>query len=254
VPTRHKPQLHHVPFPGAEQSDRFHRELIAQTALILEKSGFNREFMTPSDFANPNIEQEAAAFLVELAGILAQAATIRLDGGYKAANKLVATLQAIKKDPSLVLSDGLEPEALAVLAANYRRGDEEPGAFWFDIDRSEHAPLPDPQQVIKAASAAIAKLNALTQTGRPRDVMLHFLGERLCGCFLRFNETATRHSIAADGKRAQAEAGPFLDFLTVVLAPLNHFLEGAPGQSGAKPVSPAQVARVGLEGRAEQQA
>jgi hypothetical protein len=246
VPTRQKPQLDHVPF-SAEQADRFHRELIEKRALILEISGFNEEF-TAAGFVNPNIEQEADAFLLELAGILVQAATIRLDAGYKAKNKLVATLRAIKLDPSLVLKEGIEPEALAVLAANYQRGDEKPGTFWFDIDPADQMQPPDVQRVIHAASAAIGKLSAMTQTGRPRDAMLHFLGERLSGCFLRFNITASRHSIAADSENAQAEAGPFLNFLTVVLAPLNLFL--SPGHIDAKPVSPAQVARIGLEERA----
>jgi hypothetical protein len=48
-----------------------------------------------------------------LSGILSLAAAIKIDGGYKPANKLVATLKSIEKDPSLILSGSIEPEALA---------------------------------------------------------------------------------------------------------------------------------------------
>lgn len=180
------------------------------------------------------------------------AATIKMDAGYKPANKVIATLRAIEKDPSVILSSGVEPEALARVASNYQRGDEKPGTFWFDVDRPDDVPLPDPQRVSKAASVAIERLEGLVRSGRPRDVMLDYLGDRLLACYLRFNETARRHSIAADGDRAQAEAGPFLEFLTTVVAPLNRFLIQLPPDYGVKVVSAPELARCALRNRAEQ--
>jgi hypothetical protein len=67
--------------------------------------------------------------------------------------------------------------------------------------------------------------------------MLDYLADSLLACFLRFNATATRHSIASDGDRAQAAAGPFLEFLTIIVAPLNEFFVRLLPQYGAKPVS-----------------
>jgi hypothetical protein len=153
MPTIHKPQLDHASFPWHEQSDRFHTELEAQRAQILEQSGFNREFGNPGDPPGINEEQEGAAFLLELSGILSQAAAIKMDGGYKPANKIIATLKSIEKDPSLILNAGVEPEALAMVASNYKRAEEELGRFWFDIDRTDDD-LPDPQRVRDAASNA----------------------------------------------------------------------------------------------------
>jgi len=79
--------------------------------------------------------------------------------------------------------------------------------------------------------------------------MLDYLGNKLLACFLRFNQTATRHSIASDGNRAQAAAGPFLEFLIVVIAPLNRFLVGLPRQYDAKIVSAPELARRALRDR-----
>jgi hypothetical protein len=166
-----------------------------------------------------------------------------MDGGYKPVNKVIATLKSIKKDPSLIVNAGVEPEALAMAASNYQRREEKPGTFWSDIDRPDDD-VPDPQRVSKAASVAIKKLSA--RRGQPRDVMLNFLGDKLLACYLRFNSTAGRHSVAADGDRAQTEGGPFFDFLTLVVAPLNRFLVQLPASYGAKVVSEPDLARRAL--------
>ena len=144
MPTIQKPQLAHVPFLWHEQSDLLHGELEAKRAQILELSGFNREFGNPSVPPGFNEEPEAAAFILELSGILAQAAAIKMDSGYKPANKVIATLKSIQKDPSLAFKRCVEPEALSMVASNYQRGGEEPGTFWFDVDRpDENLPRPD---------------------------------------------------------------------------------------------------------------
>jgi hypothetical protein len=246
MPTIQRPQLDHVRFPWHEQSDQFHKELAARSAAIFELSGFNREFENPDFPPGTQHEKEGAAFILELSGILSQAAAIKMDGGYKAANKVIATLKAIKKDPSLIFKAGVEPEALSMVASNYQRGGEEPGTFWFDIDRPDDD-VPDPQRVSKAASVAIKKLSP--RRGQPRDVMLDLLGDKLLACYLRFNSTAGRHSVAADGDRAQVEGGPFLEFLIVVIAPLNRFLLQLPASHGAKAISAPDLARRALRNR-----
>jgi hypothetical protein len=101
MPTIQKPQLNDVSFPWHQQSDRFQEELDSQSAEILQRSGFNREFANPGDVPNINAETEGTAFILEPSGILSQAAAI-MDAGYKPADKVIATLKAIKKDPSLI--------------------------------------------------------------------------------------------------------------------------------------------------------
>src|ERR1700736_825799 len=97
MPTIQKPQLGHVSFSWHEQSDRFQRELDARRAEIFERSGFNKEFGNSGNPPSTNEEQEGAAFILELSGILSQAAAIKMDGGYKPANKVIATLKSIKR-------------------------------------------------------------------------------------------------------------------------------------------------------------
>ena len=247
MPTIQKPQLDHVRFPWHVQLDQFHKELAVRSAEIFELSGFNREFGNPDFPPGTQHEKEGAAFILELSGILSQAAAIKMDGGYKAANKVIATLKSIKKDPSLIFKTGVEPEALSMMASNYQRDGEEPGTFWFDVDRSDNAPLPDPQRVSKAASVAIKKLSP--RRGQPRDVMLDLLGDKLLAAYLRFNSTAGRHSVATNGVGAQAEAGPFLGFLSLVIAPLNRFLVQVPKSCGNKSVSEPDLARRALARR-----
>jgi hypothetical protein len=247
MPTVPRPQLDHVSFDWHAQSDRFHRDLQAQKAQILEQSGFNKEFGDPGNPPTIHADQEAAAFILELSGILSQAAAIKMDGGYKPTNQVIATLRSIQKNPSLVLKTGVESEAFSMVASNYQRDDEEPGTFWSDVDRPDNAPLPDPQRISKAASLAIKQLSP--RRGQPRDVMLDFLGDKLLSVYLRFNSTAGRHSVAADGDRAQAEDGPFLGFLSLVIASLNRFLIQLPKPFGNKGVSAPDLARRALARR-----
>lgn len=247
MPTIQKPQLDHAMFPWQEQSERFHKELDGQRTRILEQSGFNREFRNAGEPPSINEEKEADALIRELSGILSQAAAIKMDAGYKPTNKVVATLKSIAKDPSVILGGGVEPEALAMVASNYQRGDEEPGTFWFDVDKSDDEPFTDSQRISKAAAVVIAGLSA--RRGQPRDVMLDFLGDRLLACYLRFNLVAGRHSVAADSDRAQTEAGPFLEFLTSVIAPLNRFLAQLPASYGAKVALAPGLARRALRNR-----
>ena len=100
LPTIQKSQLDRTSFPLQDQSDRFHTDLEAQRAQILGRSGCDREFGNSGDVASTNAEREGAEFILELSGILSQAAAIKMDSGFKATNKVVATLMSIKKDPS----------------------------------------------------------------------------------------------------------------------------------------------------------
>jgi len=170
-----------------------------------------------------------------------------MDGGFKAANKIISTLEAVEKDPSIINTGNIEPEALGMIASQYQRADETPGKFGFDVYQDEGAHELDLQQVRRAALLAIPVLQTEVKMGRPKKLLLDILGEKLCDLFLRYNDVATRHSIASDGKVAQMEAGPYFDFCETVIALLNQFLAGLPRSYEAKPISAAQVARKSAE-------
>jgi hypothetical protein len=177
-----------------------------------------------------------------------------MDAGFKAPNKLISTLEAARKDPSVILTRQLEPEALCRLASHYQRANERPGTFWWDVDRQENAPLPEPEHVRQAALSAIVELKSEGGPGRPRDVVTEVVAVRTREIYLRYNVSVTRHSIASSrrGKDSQVEAGPFVEFLELLLTPLNRYFAGLPKHYCATPVSSASVARMAAEFTQEQ--
>jgi hypothetical protein len=241
MPTKYKPQLDHVGFDW--KSDQFHKYLLSKETLILEKLGFYKEYGHPG----PGIvHSEGREHIRGLSGLLSSAAAIKMDAGFKAVNKLISTLEAVAKDPSLILTHDLEPEALGMLGLHYQRVDEPPGTFWFDVDRQVNDPRPEPARVSRAASMAMLSLKSEAKSGRPAEKVIEFLAVNLRTIFLRFNDSVTRHSVAS-GAVSQKEAGPFFEFLELVLAPLNRFFVSLPKHYGAAPVSAAYVARMAAE-------
>ena len=113
MPTRRKPLLTHRTVEHAKIAERFHKELCASQKQILELVGFYEEFGTP-DLPTYTGEKEATQLLSELTGLLVTAATIRLDSGFKAPSKVIATVKAIGANPRLVSCDTTEPEARGV--------------------------------------------------------------------------------------------------------------------------------------------
>jgi hypothetical protein len=251
--TRYKPQLNHVGFDWVYQSNRFLNELLAKEIQILERLGFYKEYGSLQD---PTFSShiESINLMNEICGILSVAATIQMDAGFKAPHQIVATLKAIEKDPSLVITHSIEPEALGAIARCYQRGQEAPGTFWFDIDRAGNTPLPNPDQVRAAASNAIASLKLEASPGRRPDRVGEFLAVRFREIFLRFNDRITRHSVVSsretkalgkrETKKVQLEAGPFIEFLELVLEPLNRFFLSLPKDYGAKRILAAAVAEI----------
>jgi hypothetical protein len=182
--------------------------------------------------------------LKTISGILAVAAAIRMDAGFKSPLQLIATLLAIEKDPPLALNHWIEPEARDMLWSCYQRAEEAPGKYWFDIERLENTPDPEPQQIISAALRAVTKLKCEVSRGRRPDKALEYLALKLKEIFLRYNDSITRHSVESsngDGNFFQIEGGPFVAFLEEVLAPLNSFLKSLPQDCGAKPISAGAI-------------
>jgi hypothetical protein len=243
MPTKYKAQLDHVGFDWTKDAELILRSLMAQKNLILAKAGFSGVRGCIYNPATHTIQTERSSFIEAICGALSWAAAVQMDGGFKAANKIISTLKAVAMDPSTISSRNVEPEAFGMIASRYQRADETPGKFGFDVYQDEGAHDLDLQQVRRAALLAIAVLQTEVKMGRPKNLPLDILGEKLCDLFLRYNDFATRHSIASDGKVAQMEAGPYFDFCETVIVSLNQFLAGLPPSYEATLISAAQVAR-----------
>jgi len=231
MPTKYKAQLDHVGFDWTKDAQLIRQGLMSRKDLILPEAEFRED------------QAALVSFIEDICGILCWAAAVQMDGGFKATNKIVATLEAVAKDPSIITTGNVEPEALGTIASQYQRADEAPGKFGFDIYQDEGAHELHLQQVRLAAVQAIIELQTEATKGRPKKILLDLLGEKLRDLFLRRNDVATRHSIASDGEVAQTEAGPYFEFCETVIASLNEFFASLPQSYEAKPVSAAQVVR-----------
>lgn len=232
MPTKYKAQLDHVGFDWTNDMELIRQGLSARKDLISATVGFTED------------DAALCLFVEDICGALCWAAAIQMDGGFKAANRIIATLEAVEKDPSIVNLGNVEPEALGMIASQYQLADEKPGTYWYDVYQDDGVLHElDLQQVGRAALRANVLMQTGVTKGRPKKVILNILGEKLRDLFLRYNDDATRHSIASDGEVAQIEAGPYFEFCKTVIAALNEFFARLPSSYAAKPISPAQVAR-----------
>ena len=253
MPTRRKPQLNHKSMEYSEIFERFHRELLANENVILELVGFVKEYGDPS---NPTWREAVAELISEIAGLLATALMIRLDAGYKAPRKVIATLEAIIENPKLALSDRTEPEARGALAAAYQRSSEPPETYWFDI-YGESGFEPDENQIRIAAKKAIALLRAEASRGRPVAYDVQYLAPRLRAIFLRFNDKIARKSVRkpvpshGGGDYYQHEDGAFAAFVEEALEPLRKFYASLPnnGEVLVPELSAEYIARLAVSAK-----
>jgi hypothetical protein len=198
--------------------------------------------------------QEEENVLREIKGVLFLAAAVYVDAGIQAPNKMVATLKAIRKNPTLVLERNIEPGALGELAKHYRRAEEPLGTHFYDITgdcSDQFRQIPARLRIQAAVDRAIAALQACATSGRPPAYVDQLLARGLGPIFLRFNEHIGRQSIFIGTKTVndkeimvQAEGGPFLEFLQLILQPLNSHLNDLPAPLSRKWVSAASVARI----------
>jgi hypothetical protein len=126
--------------------------------------------------SNPKtLETEAREIIREMSGILSQAAAIKMDAGFKAPNKVIATLEAVKRDPSLIMTRTLEPEALGMLAFHYQRDNETAGTYWWDLEQQGYGPVPESDRVRVAASMQFLrcrqKLNEAVRLTKSRNLL-----------------------------------------------------------------------------------
>jgi hypothetical protein len=145
-PTKYKAQLDHVGFDWTKDAELIRQSLMARKDRILAKAGFNGDHAA------------LISFIEDICGILSWAAAVQMDGGFKAANKIIATLEAVEKDPSIINTGNVEPEAKGMIASQYQLADETPGTYGFDVYQDEGAHELDLQQVSRAALLSVLLL------------------------------------------------------------------------------------------------
>jgi hypothetical protein len=165
MPVIYEPQLNHIGFDWDRDYKVLHRGLLDRETRILTKLGFYREYGALDD---PTFTGHIASIelLDELSGILGKGATIIMDAGWKAPHQIDATLDTVEKDPNVLRTRSVEPEALGSLAASYQRTDEPRGTFWFDITDGHLTGVCSLDQIREAARFARARLRREAARGR----------------------------------------------------------------------------------------
>jgi hypothetical protein len=252
MPTIQKPQLDHRGFSWCEDTEKLHQALLQQAGAILYAIGLRKK---PHELpqSGKDLSEEEADLLRQCAGALAKAASITLDAGYKAPNKIIATLKKIEKNPSVFFERCIEPEARGILLSSYQRDKEAPGTHWYDLEDIEGTAVPDPQKIRAAAARAIETLKAEASKGRPKNIAGYELARQLLEIYFSINMKAGRRSAVSskNGREIQIEDSRLVQFLELVIAPLNQFYAECPAENRPAPISATQLARVGLRERAQ---
>jgi hypothetical protein len=86
------------------------------------------------------------------------------------------------------------------------------------------------------------------RVGRPRDVMIPYLGPELLSVYLRCHNSGGRQSVATsiDGKPGQKEDGLLFEFIKATIKPLNDYLTT---DLHRRPLSASRLARFALQER-----
>jgi hypothetical protein len=233
MPTLSKPQLIEMPSVWQEPSVEMNRAVFAISEPALGKLGFYREHGQAEDFGGKfreQVQKHGHEVLCEIAGALTLAASISQSMSVPV---LIATLKNVRKEPVLIVQHDFPGAVLWRLAGYYQRGTERPGTYWPDMvgeapaNYNELVEKPSPENISAAASRAIASLQDGQKLGRPRNFANESLAEKLGEIFLRYNANITRHSLESSlgrGRYYQIDGGPFLEFVEIVLEPLQAYL------------------------------
>jgi hypothetical protein len=106
--------------------------------------------------------------------------------------------------------------------------------------------------LVQAVSLEVANRQLTKDTsrrvGRPRDVVIPYLGPELLSVFLRCHDRAGRQSVTTsiDGRLKQREAGQLFEFIKAIMQALNQYLTT---ELHRRSLSASRLARFALDDR-----
>lgn len=110
----YQPQLDHIGFDWINDENYFAQKLALVEGEILKRVGFTRNdgCVCIVSAEGMNFITAQTTLMNDIAGTLAWAAAVKMDGDFKAANKVIATLKAVAENPGM----------REVATANIKRG------------------------------------------------------------------------------------------------------------------------------------
>ncbi len=193
MPTLYKPILTEADSIWSTPAEAISDWVSANRDVILARLNFDEEHGRLGEADGKFDEQIKRAqdeVLGEISGVLALGAA---QAAEPKTGVTIATLERIKKHPSAAQDYTLPGFAEWLLASH---------------------------------SAAIDDLSQGRRAGRPSSEATRIVGEGLRGIYLRYNDKITRRSETScrHGDYIQVEAGPFFDFVSAAIVPLQNLL------------------------------
>src|SRR5512145_1891092 len=132
MPTLAKPQLTESPSAWGAASDKMYQELCGNRVAILTRLRFyeQRDLVPPdvNSSALPTKDEEEELRQIASALTVAAAASAMMPTGV-----MVATLETVQSNPSLLLTGELPQPVEWEIARHYQREDEPSGTHWQDV-------------------------------------------------------------------------------------------------------------------------
>jgi hypothetical protein len=229
MPTHYKAQLTEAETPMTEILNRMSEGVAANARPILDLLGYYNTHDLPIPGQGVDLTEEEKRELEPIVRALAEAAitSVRMKDAV-----VMATLQRVKKNPHLLFDDQLPAAVQWELANDYQRDDEKPGKFGLDIWGNEEVISGYEFQrlteanIKRASEAALARIKKRQTKGRPHNWANKIIAFETSKIFRSSGQPiARRRRPEMSGRKlVHVEAGPFYDFLNLVLTPLNRFL------------------------------
>lgn len=245
MPTLYRAQLTEASAAMLEIWKRMLEGLKPRAREILSSIQYypERDVPVPSRSEGLTIDELAALEPIATALMRAAVAAERMSPG-----KLVATLQTIATNPSIVNSCELPADVLWEIAASYRRANEGPGTFAMDVWATENICAPYPldtptcSNITRAAEYARERIQNDRKRGRPFNESNLVLAQTLAPIWNSTGVPIKRHrkDSVSHGKHISVESGPLHDFLELVLPPIQQYLR----ERRLSPVTVESIVRV----------
>lgn len=228
MPTLSKARLTECESPWLETWDRMHQYLSPNKVPILTALGFYAEH----DLPNPEADSAGSLTVDEKAelGAIATALTIAaVASDAMPTAVLIATLHKVSSCPLLFFSGQLPAAVEWEIAGNYQRGCEKPATHWRDVWGNQlegDVEVPTQPNITRAALSAIDSIQGERRRGRPYNVANQILADRLGEIFRQTGQliVRVRQPAMRGDELVFIEAGPFYDFLELVVPPLQRYL------------------------------
>jgi hypothetical protein len=232
MPTLSKARLIESDSPWRTGFDRMYLELCRDRVRILTALGFYAEhdLRPPQENSDAIPTQDEESELRQIASALTVAAAA---SEVMPTGVLVATLLKVSKNPNLFFARDLPQPVEWAIADDYQRAHEPSGTHWRDVWGDQVATFPGEVEqptgvnVVKAARAAIARIQATRKAGRPYNQADQILAVRLGAIFRRSGQPIRRQRepVMRQGEVVFVEGGsPVYEFLDLVLKPLRAYL------------------------------